>query len=165
MSSSRSHEPESSGAFAFLLGLGLGATLMYLLDPEQGRRRRALLRDQYVRGHHALQDATEAAVQAAANRTSGYIKRAQAVIEGEGRVDDAVLEARVRAAMGRIAADLKDVTVRAQDGCVILEGSAAGADAQELVACARHVRGVRDVDDRLRPPLPDDAPPAQASID
>jgi len=31
-----------------LLAFGLGAIAMYYLDPEQGRRRRALVRDQLV---------------------------------------------------------------------------------------------------------------------
>jgi hypothetical protein len=150
--SSRISEPSgTSGTLAFLCGLGLGAALMFFLDPEAGRRRRALARDQYVRGRHAVQDATEGAVQAAANRTRGYIKRAQQAVKGEETVEDWVLEARVRAAMGHVVADLKDVTVRAENGVVVLEGGAPSADAQELAACARHVRGVRDVDNRLRP--------------
>ena len=36
------------GGRAFICGLAAGAALMYLLDPERGRRRRALLRDQLV---------------------------------------------------------------------------------------------------------------------
>jgi hypothetical protein len=35
-------------ALAFSGGAGLGAALMYLLDPERGRRRRKLLSDQIV---------------------------------------------------------------------------------------------------------------------
>lgn len=35
------------------LGAGLGASLMYLLDPEGGRRRRALARDKAVHGMKA----------------------------------------------------------------------------------------------------------------
>ena len=38
---------------AMLLGgLGLGAALMYVLDPERGKRRRALVRDKAVRAAH-----------------------------------------------------------------------------------------------------------------
>jgi len=152
MSSRHDNSPANSGALAFLLGLGLGAAVMYFLDPDAGRRRRALVRDQCARGGHALQDATEGAVQAAANRTRGYIKRAQLAVKGgDEYAEDWVLEARVRAAMGHVVADLKDVAVRAENGVVILEGGAPSADAQELVACARRVRGVRDVDNRLHP--------------
>ena len=35
-----------------LITFGLGALTMYLLDPEQGRRRRALLRDQFTHAKH-----------------------------------------------------------------------------------------------------------------
>jgi hypothetical protein len=36
-----------------LVTLGLGALAMYLLDPQQGRRRRALLRDQVTHARRA----------------------------------------------------------------------------------------------------------------
>ena len=35
---------------------GLGALSMYLLDPDHGRRRRALLRDQWVRGKRVIRE-------------------------------------------------------------------------------------------------------------
>ncbi len=35
-------------ALAFFVGMLVGAVLMYVLDPEMGRRRRALARDQVV---------------------------------------------------------------------------------------------------------------------
>ena len=37
-----------------LFTLGLGALAMYLLDPQQGRRRRALLQDQLAHARTAL---------------------------------------------------------------------------------------------------------------
>ena len=37
------------GIFAMLSGLGLGALLMYLFDPQGGNRRRALIRDKAVK--------------------------------------------------------------------------------------------------------------------
>ena len=78
------------------------------------------------------------------------IGRTQQRVVPDEQVDDTVLVARVRAAMGHIAPSLATVIVRAENGCVILEGTAAPADAEELAACARHVRGVSDVDNRLR---------------
>ena len=80
---SRNHQPEihyeSSGTsfFALLGAMGLGAALMYILDPDSGRRRRAELRDKYAEGRAKLHDATEAAVHQAADQTRGAIARIQ----------------------------------------------------------------------------------------
>ena len=72
------YEPSSGTSFLALLGaMGLGAALMYLLDPDSGKRRRALLRDKYSEGKAKLQDATEAAVHQAAGQTRGAIARVQ----------------------------------------------------------------------------------------
>jgi len=43
-------------AIAMIKGLGLGAWLMYLFDPDLGHRRRALLRDQLVHTVNELGD-------------------------------------------------------------------------------------------------------------
>ena len=44
-----------------LVTLGLGALAMYFLDPEKGRRRRALIRDQLARrGYGATMEARRA---------------------------------------------------------------------------------------------------------
>jgi hypothetical protein len=62
---------------------------MYFLDPDSGRRRRALARDKYLHGKTALQDATESAVHLAADQTRGAIARIQNRIASrpEGTVD------------------------------------------------------------------------------
>jgi hypothetical protein len=39
-----------------LFWLGLGAAAMYLLDPEQGRRRRALMRDQAIKARRMIHE-------------------------------------------------------------------------------------------------------------
>lgn len=80
---SRQHQPEiryeSSGTsfFALIGVLGVGAALMYFLDPDSGKRRREALRDKYDQSKTVLQDATQAAVHNAANQTRGAIARIQ----------------------------------------------------------------------------------------
>src|SRR5690606_28971160 len=39
-----------------LIGMAMGAGMMYLLDPGRGARRRALIRDQVVHGAHEIED-------------------------------------------------------------------------------------------------------------
>ena len=63
----------------FLCGVCLGASCMYLFDPQQGKRRRALFRDQLVKGIHRVDtwvygcfvDATQRARGLAAARDVG----------------------------------------------------------------------------------------------
>src|SRR5215204_3663603 len=62
-------------------GIGLGAALMYILDPDRGRRRRALMRDQFVSAGHRLPDAVGAIARDLSNRTRGLVAEAGASIE------------------------------------------------------------------------------------
>jgi hypothetical protein len=134
-----------------LLGMILGAGLMYLLDPERGRRRRALIRDQFVHGAHELEDfGGEVASRARhlRNRARG------AVIETRTRwrreeVDDPVLEARVRSHLGRLISDAGNIKVSAEHGRVTLRGTAPGAEMSALVDGVQNIPGVHDVINRL----------------
>lgn len=143
---------ESSGTsfFALIGAAGLGAALMYFLDPETGRRRRSLARDRFEHGKRAVHDAAQGAVHDAANRTRGAIARIQGNIAArEETVDDTVLTERVRAAMGHVITDPHAIEVRVHEGCVTLKGPALAQEIGELVACTERVRGVREVDNRL----------------
>lgn len=42
-----------------LMGMVLGAGIMYLLDPDRGKRRRSLVRDQMVHAGHELEELKE----------------------------------------------------------------------------------------------------------
>jgi gas vesicle protein len=56
-----------------LAGLVTGAALMYLLDPERGRRRRAVARDKITSNLRRLRRAAEAKARDLRNRTEGAI--------------------------------------------------------------------------------------------
>ncbi len=43
-----------------LFWLGLGAAAMYLMDPDQGRRRRALARDKMTKARRAIRERASA---------------------------------------------------------------------------------------------------------
>ena len=60
-------------------GMGLGAGLMYFLDPEVGRRRRALCRDQLVRATHQIEAGIEKALKDARNRAQGLAAETSAI--------------------------------------------------------------------------------------
>jgi hypothetical protein len=63
--------------------------------------------------------------------------------------DDDALAERVRFALGRVIEDPSCIEVRVRDGCVVLKGLAVPEEADELVACAARVAGVRSVENRL----------------
>lgn len=56
---------------ALLTGAGLGAGLMFFLDPKRGRQRRAQIREKMIRLSHQVQDARDTVVRDARNRLRG----------------------------------------------------------------------------------------------
>jgi len=59
----------------------VGAGAMYLLDPEVGRRRRALIRDQYVRWRGESLDAFRVAARDLSNRAAGVVAETRGFLE------------------------------------------------------------------------------------
>src|SRR5207244_8625010 len=72
--------------------IAFGAGLMYFLDPVQGRRRRALVRDQCASALRQWSDILDKAARDLGNRTRGMVAEAQAAWS-RAPVDDAVLVA------------------------------------------------------------------------
>jgi uncharacterized membrane protein len=99
-----------------------GAAGMFLLDPTEGRRRRAVLRDRVAHG--------------AARLTTR-------------EVSDAVLLDRVRTRLGRVVSVPHAVAVSARDGAVTLTGTVSPHEHGRLVLAASLVPGVVDVVDHL----------------
>jgi hypothetical protein len=132
-----------NAAMAFLGGAGL----MYMLDPERGRRRRALVRDQMVHLVNATEDAAGGAVRDMANRMRGTVARTRRLLTPEDDVPDAVLAERVRAQLGPFAH--RAIEVSAARGRVEVRGSIPRREAEPLLRVIRRVRGVADVDSRL----------------
>lgn len=60
-------------AMTFLAGAGLGAGLMYFLDPRLGRTRRAMVQDRAVSLAHQAQEAVEVVAKDATNRAQGLM--------------------------------------------------------------------------------------------
>ena len=70
------------GIFTLLGGIGLGAGLMYLMDPEGGNRRRSLIRDKAVSLNRKTQRAVSGRVQDLFNRAKGMMHETKAVLTG-----------------------------------------------------------------------------------
>lgn len=139
----------TGGRGALVLGgLGLGALAMYLADPQWGRMRRAKIRDQYESAAREVQHGKDVVVRDASNRARGIAASLRERLR-RGPVPDEVLAERVRAALGRVTSHPKAVEVRVDQGRVSLTGEALASEARGIVACAKRVRGVKSVEDRL----------------
>lgn len=118
----------------FYRGLALGAGLMYLLDPDEGKSRRATLRDQLSRA-----------------RAGGRGFAGDAIHDpGEGIAE------RVRAKLGGYVSHPGAISVEARDGSITLSGPILRGEAEALISAVSSVRGVREVLNRLEPHDPDD---------
>lgn len=132
-----------------LTGLLLGAGLMYYLDPDRGRRRRALVRDRAVHYGHAADDAVETAARDMRNRARGMAAEARSRLQPESPPPAQVIEARVRSELGRLTSHPGAVSVVAdENGRVTVRGPVLASEADRLVAGIESVRGVHDVIDR-----------------
>ena len=79
----RSGRNYMKGVIAALAGLGLGAGLMYLLDPDRGNRRRALIRDKMTRLNRQTQETISGRAKDISNRAKGLLHEAKSVFETE----------------------------------------------------------------------------------
>jgi hypothetical protein len=150
----RAFEPRERAGVPVLQGLtlvGLGAGLMYFLDPERGRRRRALVRDQYTHALHEIEHEVGVTQRDLVNRARGLWAEARSLpsrIAGE-RVDDDVLVARVRSKMGRYASHPRAIDVKAHQGCVFLRGPILAHEVGCLLSAVASVPGVTEVRNHL----------------
>lgn len=130
-------------------GVGLGAGLMYLLDPDGGRRRRAVARDKTVHGLKVSGKAVRKTSADMGNRTKGLVAKAGSHLRKAGSEDDQVLSARVRSKLGRCLARPSAIQVEAEDGRIILSGQVSPAELDTLLSRVQKVKGVHEVESRL----------------
>jgi hypothetical protein len=121
---------------------------MYLLDPDAGRRRRALLRDRVVHAGHVLSDATGAAGRDMSHRAAGMAARLRG--SNHEAVDDRVLEERVRAQLGRVCSHPRAIDVSASEGMITLRGPILEAESNRVCRAIEGVNGVRGIWDELQ---------------
>jgi len=151
---SRHGEPETGfGPNTLLMGaacLTVGAGLMYLLDPNRGRTRRAIARDKAASLYSDSADYAGKIQRDLRNRAAGVAAGVKGKLTSEDEIADQKLEARVRAKLGRATAHPHPIRVRAERGCVTLEGPILAHEVDGLVSAIRSVAGVSEVQNRLQ---------------
>ena len=141
-------EGSRSDLFSHLAAVGIGATAMYFLDPQRGRRRRHVVRDKLVHAAKETGEALGATSRDLSNRAGGLAAVARRQLRGDD-TDDVVLVERVRSALGRSASHPGAIEVSAEQGGVTLHGHVLADEAEDVVAAVAKVRGVRHVVDQL----------------
>jgi BON domain len=132
----------------FGAGLGLGTGLMFLLDPDRGRRRRALLRDKCLWSARKTVEAFEVTKRDLANRAQGIASTIQSTFSS-APADDAVITDRVRSKLGRVVSHPGAIEVTTQNGAVTLAGPILAAEVPYVLGCVNRISGVKEVVNKL----------------
>jgi uncharacterized membrane protein/uncharacterized protein YjbJ (UPF0337 family) len=149
--STRFSPPRPSPPLSTMQGLallGLGAGLMYYLDPDRGRRRRALVRDQFAHALNEFQCAVRVTSRDLSNRARGLVAVGRTQFTSDNASDQVIVK-RVRSSMGRVVSHPSSIEVTSHEGRVTLCGSVQAHEVDDLLSAVSSVRGVREVIDRL----------------
>jgi len=118
--------------------------LMYLVDPDRGRRRRALVKDKLSNSLHTGIHAMGTAGRDVAHRANGLVARARRAFQSEAPDDDVLIE-RVRAQLGRAVSHPHAIHVQAEEGYVTLRGPIPHDEVKPLMRAVARVRGVSGI--------------------
>jgi hypothetical protein len=133
---------------SLIAAAGLGALVMFLLDPQSGARRVALARDRARRLAHQAADAAGTGWRDLRHRASGVAAGARHLVHRD-EVSDRVLEERVRAELGRWVSHPHAVSVSVREGRVLLGGAVLTPEQAPLKRAIERVRGVLQVDSQV----------------
>lgn len=129
---------------AIVSGVGIGAGLMYILDPNSGKRRRAMVGDKVIHLAHVVEDGVESAARDVNNRAHGLVARTRTAFTQDD-AEDSVIESRVRARLGRYVSHPHAIDVKCEKGRVTVAGPILAAEVEALLNATSKVRGVCDV--------------------
>ena len=135
---------------SFAAGLAAGTVAMYYLDKENGRRRRALVRDKVVAAGHDAADRAESVGKRTVDQLKGILATGHLDRIGSGEPEtDFQLHERIRARLGRVVSHPKSIEAEVDHGSVRLRGHILAHELDDLLYEVRHMRGVRAVRNEL----------------
>ena len=130
---------------AIVGAVGLGAALMYFLDPDRGKRRRALVRDKVESAGNKATDYAEKMGRDIRNRAYGVVAETKSLFRHEEVTDDVLVD-RVRSKLGRFPVH---IDVQAHEGVVSLSGPIVESALPMVLRAVRFVRGVKEVNNQM----------------
>jgi CBS domain-containing protein len=140
----------ASGQMAIsTLCMGIGAGLMYLLDPLRGSTRRSALQQRTAGLYNASGETLGTKSRHLKNRAAGIVASAKSLIHTEEEVPDDKLVSRIRSKIGRHVSHARAVQVTANRGNVTLSGPILAGEVPGLIDCVNGIPGVKSVESRL----------------
>ena len=133
---------------ALLWGTAIGAGMMYFNDPQNGKRRKAMVHDRVYRLQNQANEAVNMGVNDLRNRARGLMAEGQAIL-GDEKASDQVIVERVRSRLGFLSRHPGAIHVTALDHRVVLEGDVLADEVDSMLAAVAHIRGVDGIDNRL----------------
>jgi hypothetical protein len=127
-------------------GLAAGAT--YYFDPLLGKRRRSLLRDQWIRASTRSVHAARVVGRDSSNRLQGRLAQMRSGFAGRYQ-DDEALVARIRSKLGRLVSHPSAIEVAVHDGSVTLSGPILAREVDRLINGIRSMPEAPRVESQL----------------
>lgn len=133
---------------SWLGGFGLGALLVYIFDPNLGRRRRAVMRDKLTRFGRKTLSAIDVTSRDLKNRVTGLAAETRNLISHHDVSDD-VLVQRVRSKLGALVSHPSSLDVKAENGRVILSGPILAREVDGLLKRLSSMREAKAVENQM----------------
>ena len=128
--------------------VGLAAGAIYYFDPLLGKRRRSLLRDQWVRASTRSARAARVVGRDSSNRMHGWLAQLRSGFTSRYHDDEALI-ASIRAKLGRLVSHPSAIDVAAHDGNVVLSGPILASEVDRLLDGIRAMPEARGVESQL----------------
>lgn len=153
--------PIISRTMRYAFVAALAAAGMYLFDPVQGRRRRAVVRDKLVSRLTEMRRAIGVVKRDARHQVHGGVARTRSLIRSND-VSDEILVERVRVALGRATSHASAIKVSCSERVLTLQGAVLKHEHPRVMRAARSAAGASEVHDELAAyKRPDDVPALQ----
>lgn len=128
----------------------MGAAISFFLDPQQGRRRRAITRDRTTAMFRRTFRRAEGMGRGVRARTHGLKQRVTHLVPEDTAPNDPTLAQKVRSDVLRGEGH---INVNVEDGIVVLRGEIERPERiRDIEAAVRKIHGVRDVRNMLHLP-------------
>jgi hypothetical protein len=126
-----------------LLGAGIGAGMMFLLDPRGGAYRRSIVRDKFLTFGRTAVDRADKRSRDLMHRMRG---QQYELTHRNEQVDDETLRERVLAQLGHVVSHPGSLQVEIREGCVFVNGPVLAGERSQIEERLSKTRGVQRFD-------------------